>query len=196
MKSRIIVDARNKECPTPVVMTSRELEKSDEVLVIVNNEAAIENVGRLARSKGFSVEVESKEDGTYLLLKRESDRREDEKILSRQGNNQVIFVTSDSLGNAPAELGERLMRGFFHALLESQVKPEKIIFMAGGVKLVTGDSKLLEDLKSIASKGTEILACGTCLEYFGLTNKLEVGRISNMYEIVESLMGCEKIVRL
>lgn len=108
----------------------------------------------------------------------------------------MLFVPSDSLGRGPAELGERLMAAFFHTLLEVTPKPQTIIFMNAGVKLVVEGSAALEDLEALAGQGIELLACGTCLGYFELKERVAVGRVSNMFDISTALLEAGKVVEL
>jgi selenium metabolism protein YedF len=199
-----IVDARGLACPQPVVLTLKALASAAEVTTIVDNQAAVENVTRLARSKGCAVQVTEQEDGIYLSLTRagapaEPAVTEHVVVCSTSGaaaGPLVLFVPSDCLGRGPVELGERLMGAFFHSLREVSPKPATIIFMNAGVKLAVEGSRALDDLRALAAAGVEILACGTCLGYFELTEKLAVGRVSNMYDIASALCGAGKIVEL
>jgi len=88
------------------------------------------------------------------------------------------------------------MGAFFHSLLEVRPKPQTIIFMNSGVKLVAQGSRALDDLEALAAQGIDVLACGTCLGYFELTEKLAVGRVSNMYDIATALLEAGKVVEL
>ena len=199
-----VIDARGLACPQPVVLTSKAIAETDQVVTIVDNKVAVENVTRLARSKGFSVEVSEKPDGIYLTLSKHGEPAAlavaDSPAVSRQpakaAGPTVLFVSSDCLGVGPAELGERLMGVFFHTLTEIARKPDVIIFINSGVKLTVGGSRAVDDLKALAVQGIDILACGTCLNYYELTAKLGVGRVSNMYDIAESLLGAGKVVKL
>lgn len=199
-----IVDARGLSCPQPVVLTLKALSDAAEVTTIVDNKVAVENVTRLAHSKGCSVEVSEREDGTYLTIKREGAPPEPAAtehvvVCSTAGapaGPLVVFVPSDSFGRGPAELGERLMGAFFHTILEVGPRPKTIIFMNSGVKLAVEGSRALEDIKALAAQGIDVLACGTCLSYFELTEKLAVGRVSNMYDIATALLEAGKIVDL
>lgn len=198
------VDARGLACPQPVVLTIKAIADATEVTTIVDNQAAVENVTRLAHSKGCSVEVSEKEDGTYLTIKREGALSEPPVtehvvVCSTAGapaGPLVVFVPSDCFGSGPTELGERLMGAFFHSLLEVTPKPRTIIFMNSGVKLVVAGSRSLDDIKTLAAQGIDVLACGTCLSYFELTEKLAVGRVSNMYDIATALLEAGKLVEL
>jgi selenium metabolism protein YedF len=110
--------------------------------------------------------------------------------------NTVLFVAGDTLGQGPVELGERLAGAFFHALAESPAPPATVIFMNSGVKLATEGARTVADLQTLQAAGVEILACGTCLGYFELKDRLAVGKISNMYEIAGKLMEAPRVVSL
>jgi selenium metabolism protein YedF len=88
------------------------------------------------------------------------------------------------------------MRSFLHTLAEAEYKPAKIILVNSGVKLTSEGSEVLEDLRHLSRQGAEILSCGTCLDYFSLKSKLQVGRISNMYEILSSLAEAGKVLKM
>ena len=100
------------------------------------------------------------------------------------------------MGRGEPELGQILVRGFFHTLGEIEPLPGTIIFFNGGVRLVVEGSPVLEDLLSLRDKGIEILACGTCLDYFGLKERIAVGEVSNMYTIAETLLRAGRVVSL
>lgn len=204
-----VVDARGLACPQPVVLTGKALAQADHVTTIVDNPVAVENVTRLARSKGFSVSIAERPEGTYLTLCREGAREEPEGMavplsLPRRADENrqpaaggtVLLVASDCIGRGPAELGARLMATFFQILPQLDSRPAKIILMNSGVKLATENSACLEDLRALAEQGIEILACGTCLNYFDLTKRLAVGRVSDMYEIATSLFEAGRTVEL
>lgn len=198
------VDARGLACPQPVVLTLKAITASEEVTTIVDNEAAVENVKRLAHSKGCSVDVAEKEDGVYLTIRKEAGEAKDapaptEHVVvcsTAEAGPLVLFVPSDCFGRGPAELGERLMGALFHSLLDVEPKPATIIFMNSGVKLAVEGSRALDDVRALAALGIKVLVCGTCLGYFELTDKLAVGQISNMYDIASALLGAGRVVEL
>lgn len=188
-----IVDARGLACPHPVILTKRALEESDEVITIVDNETASENVSRLAASQGCQLALEKHDDGIYLLLtKKETGMKEPEA--EPVSKSTLLLIASDNMGRGAEELGSILMRAFIHTLGEVTPRPDKIVFLNSGVKLVAKDSEVLEDLISLKDEGIEILACGTCLEYYNLKEKVGVGQISNMYDIASALLQAEKMV--
>jgi selenium metabolism protein YedF len=109
----------------------------------------------------------------------------------------VLVVSSEVMGRGEhAELGGILIRSFFHALGEVEPTPVTILFFNSGVKLVVQDSPVLQDLQALANQGVEILACGTCLGYYDLTDQVAVGEVSNMYTIAETMLGAGKTVYL
>ena len=99
------------------------------------------------------------------------------------------------MGEGDEELGHILMKGFIFALTQQDHLPSTILFYNGGARLTCEDSASLEDLKNLASLGVEILTCGTCLNHYGLTDKLAVGDVTNMYVITEKQMQADLILR-
>lgn len=190
----MIIDARGLSCPQPVVLTRKALEKADELTVIVDNATAEQNVSRLAENHGLAVSVEEKGDGIYLRLTRPADQSLGGKALLFEPT--VLLIASGTLGRGDDELGGVLMRTFIHTVSESEIKPHKIIFMNSGVKLVTQGSDVIDDLRALEKESVEILACGTCLGHFGSKDAVEVGRISNMYEITMVLMKSTKVISI
>lgn len=87
------------------------------------------------------------------------------------------------------------MKGFIFALTQQDFLPSTILFYNGGAKLTCEEALTLEDLRSLEAQGVEILTCGTCLNHYGLTEKLSVGGVTNMYAIVEKMMQAEQVVR-
>ncbi len=189
-----VIDARGLACPQPVVLTSKALVEADEVITIVDNEAAKENVSRVATSRGFQVSAEEREGAIYLHLTRAVAEPRKASFTPISGPT-VLLVASDSLGWGDEELGKSiLMRSFIHTLSEVGPKPNKIIFINSGVKLVVKGSEVVTDLRHLERQGIEILACGTCLGYYELKEFVEAGQVSNMYTIVEELLQAGKII--
>ena len=109
----------------------------------------------------------------------------------------VLFLGSDIIGRGEnVALGHLLMQNFLHTLGGLASRPHTILLMNNGVKLVTGDSPAVGELKQLESLGVEILACGTCLARFELTDKVAAGKVSNMYDITGKLLAAEKVISL
>ena len=185
------VDTRGQACPQPVILTRKALAGASELLVIVDNDTAQMNVRRMVEKSGYGAEVEQKADGIYLHITRVTDAVAAETI--HNVSNTVVLVASDTLGRGEAELGSILIRGFLHTLNEVEPLPSTLVFINSGVKLVAEGSAVLDDLRALGDKGVEILACGTCLNYYALKGKMAVGQVSNMYTIAETLLRADKV---
>jgi selenium metabolism protein YedF len=107
----------------------------------------------------------------------------------------VVVLSSDRMGTGDDKLGQVLMKGFIYALTELEQLPKQIVLYNGGAKLSAKGSDSLEDLKLLESQGVEILTCGTCLNYYNLTEKLGVGTVTNMYTITEILLSAGKVIK-
>ncbi|MGD8968446.1 MAG: sulfurtransferase-like selenium metabolism protein YedF [Anaerolineae bacterium] len=194
------IDARGLPCPQPVIKTRNAMEQSDEVVTIVDNETSQRNVTRMAEKSGATVKAEQGADGVYLRITRETGMAEAIAAgasAPASGGSLVLVVPSELLGRGEHdELGQILMRGFFHTLGEVQPLPDTMIFFNSGVKLVAEGSPVVEDLRALAEEGVEILACGTCLGYYGLKEDVAVGRVSNMYTIAETMVAAGRLVNL
>jgi len=197
------VDCRGLACPQPVLETKKALEVAEELLVLVDNPSSKENVRRFAESQGHQVSITEEKGVFELKIKKQKGKEKsaseaeisrDKKSLPSSG--LVIFIDTDSMGRGSEELGKILLRSFLQTLEQSEVRPQKIILMNSGVKLACQGSEVLEDLQELAKKGSEILACGTCLDFFGLKKNLTAGRVSNMYEIVNSLAQAGRVLKI
>ena len=111
------------------------------------------------------------------------------------GSNTVVAVDTDSMGRGNDELGAVLIKGFLFAVSRLETLPKTVLFYNGGAKLTTEGSASLEDLRLMEQQGVEILTCGTCLNYYGLTDQLAVGSATDMYTIVERLSRAEKVIK-
>jgi len=194
----IQIDARGLACPGPVIRSKEAMEKSpgEEVVTLVDNEAARENVSRLAKKMGYQVTVQERGADFQLTMVRDSSACSLDETLLPGVEQTVYFIASDLLGSGSDELGQVLMKSFFYALAQTKPYPQAIVFMNGGVRLTAEGSEVLENIGLLAEAGVEILSCGTCLDYFGLKEKLRVGIISNMYTILEKVNGAGKVVRV
>jgi len=199
------IDCRGLACPQPVLETKKALEApgADEILVMVDNLSSKENVRRFAESQGHQVSI-TEEKGVFELKirrkkgepKPESAGRKTETFQCLAPADLVVFIDTDSLGRGSEELGRILMRSFLQTLEQSDVHPQKVILINSGVKLACEGSEVLEDLQELSAKGTEILSCGTCLDFFGIKKKLSAGKVSNMYEILNSLARAGKVIKI
>ncbi|MDC7286727.1 sulfurtransferase-like selenium metabolism protein YedF [Blautia schinkii] len=112
-----------------------------------------------------------------------------------RNQNVVVVISSSCMGSGDDKLGAALMKGFVYALSQQEQLPSTILFYNGGARLTCEDAPTLEDLKSMEAQGVEILTCGTCLDFYGLTDKLQVGSVTNMYAIAEKMTQAGLIVK-
>ena len=203
------VDALGKACPLPVIMAKKVMDGGvSDLTVAVDNSVAVENLKKLAASYHYTVEVENVGENFHVHMEKTCEvcGEVDEKLLRPEpesptsdrslSEDPVVFVGKEWIGDGSQELGKNLIRMFFFTMTQSDVRPGTVIFMNGGVKLAVLDEQILEHLKVLAEKGVNILVCGTCLNYYGLTDKLACGQVSNMYEIYECMARAGKVITL
>lgn len=107
-----------------------------------------------------------------------------------------VLVLSDRIGRGDDELGRVLIRSFFYSLARTQEPPVSVMLMNEGVRLACAGSEVLEDMRLLAEAGVTIKACGTCLDFLGLADLLEVGSVGTMPDSVAALMGADDVVTI
>jgi len=110
--------------------------------------------------------------------------------------SKTIIVNSETFGVGSDELGQQLMGSFLRKLWGLDNKPAAIVFYNSGVKLLAEGSSVLDALDGLSQAGVDLIACGTCVSYFKLKDKIVVGRISNMTEIATTLLEGDSVVTL
>lgn len=191
-----IIDCKGLACPKPVILTKKELEAmaEGELEVIVDNTAAKENVSRFAKSQGYEYNVNEK-DGLYHIIINKKGAKSCE-VMDINDKNLIIMITSDKFGTGDDKLGNALMKSYLYALTENSIKPEKMFFINSGVKLTSEGTEVIESLKTLENLGVEIFSCGTCLDFYGLKEKLLIGEVTNMYSIVESTNEASNTIKI
>jgi selenium metabolism protein YedF len=110
------------------------------------------------------------------------------------GNRRLVVVNSETLGDGSEELGAKLMGSFLRKLCAASSKPEVMLFYNSGVKLLAEGSHVLDALTMLSDAGVDLVACGTCAGYYGVTDRMVVGRISDMAEAVSQMLESEAVV--
>lgn len=196
----ITVDARGLACPQPVIQTRKAMQQTDQIVTLVDSETSVANVARMARKEGWQVNLVPQGDEVRIELTRGDTPSQPEPMTLGKAEvvsgPLVLVVSSDTMGRGEAELGNILVRSFFHTLGEVEPLPQAILFFNSGVKLACEGSPVLDDLCALETEGIEMLVCGTCLGYFELKEKLAVGQVSNMYDIAETMLSAGKVVNL
>ena len=204
-----IVDARGLACPLPVVNAKKaaeELHTGDVLTVLVDNEIAVQNLQKFAKQKGFSATGEKKaekefevtinvvSDGAVQAVAEEAEEEIVCAVDSRK-NGMVVVLSANVMGTGDEKLGTSLMKAFVFAVTKQDQLPETIVCYNTGAYLTCEGADTLEDLKALEAEGVNILTCGTCLDFYGIKDKLAVGAVTNMYEIVEVMEKAKHIVR-
>ncbi len=200
----ITVNAMGDHCPIPVIKTKKAMQAltgPETIEVLVDNEIAVQNVSKMAASTGGQVSSEKLCDGEFKITivmegaPKEETGEEEAACAPDARSNMVVVVPSDRMGNGNDELGKVLIKGFIFAVTQLDTLPKTMLFYNGGATLTTEGSDSLEDLRSLEAQGVEIMTCGTCLDYYGLKDKLAVGTVTNMYSIVETMAKAGKIIK-
>lgn len=219
------IDARGMQCPLPVIETKKALKDLTDgmVEVFVDNEIAVQNLAKMAKQMKLMFTSEKITQDHYAVRIEITDQ--EKEVVNHQNNNSnqdvqsnssqditlvstidqgnpdsreestIIVLSSDHMGEGNEQLGKTLMKGFIYALTELEKLPEKIILYNGGAKLSVEGSDSLEDLKLLEGQGVEILTCGTCLNFYEISDKLSVGSVTNMYAIAEMMTNASKIIK-
>ena len=200
----ITVNAMGDNCPIPVIKTKKAMQAltgPETIEVLVDNEIAVQNVSKMAASAGGQVSSEKLGNAEFKISiamegAPQTEAAEEEAVCAQDArSNTVVAVSSDRMGSGNDELGKVLIKGFIFAVTQLDTLPKTMLFYNGGATLTTEGSDSLEDLKSLEAQGVEIMTCGTCLDYYGLKDKLAVGSVTNMYSIVETMANAGKIIK-
>ena len=196
------VDARGDACPLPVVKAKKaisELKGAGEVEVLVDNEIAVQNLTKMAQQKGYQYSAEKLAEREYRVLftvgEPAAEEEEAPVCTPDARTDTVVAISAAVMGEGSEELGKTLLKAFVFALTQQDKLPKTILFYNGGAALTCEGSAMLEDLKELEAQGVEILTCGTCLNFYGLTEKLAVGSVTNMYTIAEKLTQAGNVVK-
>lgn len=203
----IKVNAIGDACPIPVVKTKnaiRELGGSGVVEVSVDNEIAVQNLLKMAKQKEYEAAFEKKSNTEYIVtINVNGGEASDAKPVTKATvksdeiklKETIVVIDSDKMGDGDEEFSKTLLKGFIYALSSQDIPPAKILFYNTGVRLTTEGSASIEDLKVLEKAGAKIYSCGACLNNYGLSEKLSVGEVTNMYDIVSYLMEADLVIR-
>ena len=177
----------------------RENTTGENILIRVDNEIATQNLTKMAGQLNIKSNVTKLSDAEYTVLYDLEGCEtcavlNDSSVLEQGTDEYVVAINSDKMGTGDEAFGTTLLENFIYALTEQDRIPKMVVMYNSGIRLVTENEKTVKDLKTLQEKGTEILACGLCLDFYGLKEKLRVGAATNMYRIVE-IMRTNKVVR-
>ncbi|MDA3812052.1 MAG: sulfurtransferase-like selenium metabolism protein YedF [Spirochaetaceae bacterium] len=193
------IDGRTLPCPQPVIKVKQAFDAGgfNELEVLVDNKAAVENITRFAENSGHNILSISEENQiSTIVIENINDPMDTELEISSletplfdSSGITNIFINSLTVGTGELKLGMKLMEAFIFSLTELDHKPDNILIMNSGVKVAVEGSSSMDNLKELEDSGVNILVCGACLDYYGLKEKLVAGKVSNMYEIASILIG-------
>lgn len=205
------LDCRKMDCPAPVLETKKCLENGavSQIRVMVDNDAAVENVSRFLTYAGFEVGVES--DGAMSIVEGTRDQADAVALDSGSAKQSkphpqssaadspakiMVMAASNKMGVGDDELGAKLMINFIKTLKEMGKELWRLVFVNHGVTLATDDSAVLEDLRELEASGVTILVCGTCLTHLELMEKKAIGQTTNMLDIVTAMQLADKVINI
>lgn len=216
MKTKTI-DARGLTCPLPVINAKKAAEEMGQegvLVVLVDNEIAVQNLQKFAVQKGYTASGEKEAEKEYRVVidvsgadgasassgsAAHDDSGEGGAAAGcgpdMRSSGMVVVLSADTMGTGDDALGRALMKSFVFALTKQDVLPETVLCYNRGAYLSCRGSESLEDLKALEAEGVSIMTCGTCLDYYGLKEELSAGSVTNMYEIVEIMENADKIIR-
>lgn len=201
----ILVNAVGEQCPIPVVKATHALRAMTEpgtLEVRVDNEIAVQNLTRMAAGNHLPVQAEKIGEREFAVRMEVADPKGEAPMedtaptcIPDARGDLLVAVETETMGRGSDELGRTLMKGFLFAVGQLPQLPKTILFYNGGAHLTVEGSPVLKDLKKLEAQGVEILTCGTCLNFYGLTDRLAVGGVTNMYDIVERLASAGKVIK-
>lgn len=202
------IDARGKACPIPVIMAKKEVDTGNrKFMILVDNKTAVENLSRFGKNNNFDVSVSENEGIGFSIeftkegkdsesMPKDEDNETKPAATSAVARSWAVFMGKEGIGHGDPELSEILTKMYFFTLKEGTDIPKYILFMNDGVKVTTSDGQVIDHLKELSKRGTEILVCGACLNFYELTDLLKVGTISNMYDITEAMNNVDKVITI
>ena len=200
------IDCMGMACPLPVINAKKAIEAFTEdgtLHIRVDNETAVQNLIRLGEHNGFVVASAQNGDNAYTVTmavvagqaKGAQVPAEALSCAAPARGGKVVVLSADTMGGGDERLGKKLMKAFIFALTNQDEAPDKVICYNTGAFLTTRDADTVKDLKTLEAAGTTVMTCGTCLDFYGLKAELQVGIVSNMYDIVEAQMSAAQIIR-
>jgi len=200
-----VIDVKGKACPLPLIATKKALKESDKdelIKIVIDSETSVKNVVRYLKDNGIMVKQQIVGDSFELIFNKDGEEPVIEEAeaycASSESDDQAFVVVfgKDRLGEGSEDLGKMLVGGMLTTLVEEERTPDKIIFLNSGINLVLKNSPVLNLLIELESKGSELLSCGACLDYFDEMKNLKAGRVSNMVEILDILTSYSKVINI
>jgi selenium metabolism protein YedF len=199
------VNARGQLCPTPLILTKRALNEAatgDSFILIIDNQVSFSNVSRYLKDNNTAFTVVENNNVWTLTITKDNKTPTEHKVESYCSNDIphllkgdfVVSIASDKIGEGDSELGTILMINFIKAIRDLDVLPSKITFYNRGVFLGGKNSPVYEELKDLEKMGVGLYLCGTCINHYSLSDEINIGIVSNMFEIAQILASSGKVI--
>lgn len=187
------IDARGLMCPQPVIMAKRELSSMETgaITVLVDNATASRNLQDLAATQGLDAQTEQQGDDFAVTISKAAAA----EAAALANSGAIVLISSDKFGDGDEQFSQTLLRNFIFALTEVEAKPATMLFVNKGAFFTCENSPVLESLHALEEGGVEILTCGACLDFYGLKESLQAGKVTNMYVIAEKLLSATNVVK-
>ena len=202
------LDCRGMNCPAPVLSVRNIIDKEspESLTVLVDNEAARQNVSRFLEYQNYQVDLEIR-GGDFLVIGSRNDRSEITRephsfSITKVSEDEVaakkimVLVTSIHMGHGDDGLGDMLMFNFIKTLKEMGRDLWRVVFVNSGVSFTAEGSEAVPILQELCENGVQILACGACLAYFHILDKIQVGEVTNMLEIVKGMQIADSVITI
>jgi selenium metabolism protein YedF len=200
------VDCRGLDCPAPVLQLKDLFEKDAPatMTVLVDNEAARQNVSRFLEYQGFQVSTERLGADFQVVGTRAegggvTERSAEAPITQKQATGAkkiLIMVGADRIGHGDDGLGGKLLMSFLKTLKEMGPDLWCLVFVNSGVTLTAEGSEAVPILQGLVGAGVQILVCGTCLTHFNILQKKQVGETTNMLDIVTGMQLADSVITI
>ncbi|NOX48559.1 MAG: sulfurtransferase-like selenium metabolism protein YedF [Chlorobi bacterium] len=197
------IDVKGMQCPMPLIETKKALkgiEEGESLKIIIDNATSVTNVLRFLGDNGVPVTKSQNGHITELTVNKQGSEIENAEVDEYcevdlpLDNNFILVFAKNRIGEGAEELGEMLVGGFLKTFKEMEKLPQKVIFLNSGIDLVLKDAPTIPILKEYENLGVELLACGTCLDYYKKVDEVAVGRVSNAYDILNATINTGKMI--
>jgi selenium metabolism protein YedF len=201
-----IIDTKGQLCPAPLIAARRALKEAkpgESFTVLTDNRTSFNNLSRFLNDNHTAFSVREG-DGIWTLeiTKREREINKadpaeycDRGIPHFKKGDFIIAFSSDRMGSGDDELGSRLMINFVKAIRDLDVLPRRLVFYNSGVILGSSGSPVIDSLKEIERMGVDIFLCATCVQHYSLEEVIDVGTMSNMFEIAQFMSSASSVIR-
>ena len=195
------VDLRGLVCPEPVLRTKKLLDDKDfsQVVVLVESEVNVKNLERLANSKKIVISSSQQNDHYKVVLAKDGNSTFEEKSEIKNASGEVevaevVFLGKDKFGDGDEDFSKSLLNVYLQTMYDAGHRPRAILMANTGVKLMASDSNVKPVLDQFREAGCDVLACGLCVDFYGLKGKIDSDQITNMFAIVEYMMSADKVI--